>query len=132
MHKVPDYDMDADEMSADFTKSFTITNREFLKARSALAKADAANYGQRFVIYCKHVIKQQKSNFLTIREAAYLIGNTKPDFTTHPATARLLDFASNLQRHPTNYKDSHKKGWADFVKALAKREAEVFQKTVKV
>lgn len=112
--------IDSAELTADFTKSAYLTNKDFLVAKKDFQKARSKTARKAFLNYCLAIINQKNSGALTIREAAYIIGNCQNASIEDDAMVQdVIKEASNLQRHPSNYKASHTKGWDNLVKKIS-------------
>jgi len=73
-----------------------------------------------FLNYCLAIINQKNNNALTIREAGYAIGNCDGSkLEDDKLVQAIIAEASNLQRHPSNYKASHTEGWTNLVKKIS-------------
>jgi len=114
------YPSDITEATADFTKTQSIANKDFLKAKKGLVQAKLPNMKRMFLNYCLAVVEQKNLGVLTIREASYAISNcTKEENWDDQNVKEIILKAGDLQRHPANYKANHDEGWNSLVKSIS-------------
>jgi hypothetical protein len=108
------------EEVADFRKLDFIDDKDYLTKRKALKSPTQDDSNKVFYNYCNAVIKQQKNNHLSIREASYAIANSTKHLSNLDNKIKLIiQEAICLKRHPSNYKLDHQAGWKDLVSKIS-------------